>query len=48
MEEMWSDVLTKPLQGAKFLFMWAKLMNCSIDSHEPDGSLIGENISLAH
>jgi hypothetical protein len=33
---MWADVLTKPLQGLKFITMRAFLMNCSIDySKEP-------------
>ena len=30
-EQMWADVLTKPLQGAKFRLMRAFLMNCPID-----------------
>ena len=33
-ELMWADVLTKPLQGAKFRLMRAFLMNCPIDYHE--------------
>lgn len=33
-EGMWADVLTKPLQGAKFRLMRAFLMNCPIDYHE--------------
>ena len=33
-ETMWADVLTKPLQGAKFRLMRAFLMNCSTDYHE--------------
>ena len=35
----WGDVLTKPLQGAKFCLMHAFLMNCPIDYHE-DQTLI--------
>ena len=31
---MLSDILTKPLQGAKFCEMRAQLMNCPIDYHE--------------
>ena len=31
---MWADVLTKPLQGAKFRLMGAFLMNCPIDYSE--------------
>ena len=30
-EQMWADVLTKPLQGAKFCLMRAFLMNCPMD-----------------
>ena len=33
-EQMWADVLTKPLQGAKFRLMRAFLMNCPLDYHE--------------
>ena len=33
-EQMWADVLTKPLQGAKFQLMHAFLMNCPIDYSE--------------
>ena len=31
---MWADVLTKPLEGAKFRLMRAFLMNCPIDYSE--------------
>lgn len=38
-ETMWADVLTKPLQGAKFRQMRAFLMNCPIDYAElPESS----------
>ena len=33
-KHMWADVLTKPLQGAKFRLMRSFLMNCSIDYSE--------------
>jgi len=33
-EQMWADVLTKPLQGAKFCLMRAFLMNCPLDYSE--------------
>ena len=33
-EQMWADVRTKPLQGAKFRLMRAFLMNCPIDYSE--------------
>jgi hypothetical protein len=38
-ETMWADVLTKPLQGAKFRLMRTFLMNCPIDYHEETPSL---------
>ena len=31
---MWSDVLTKPLQGFKFWKMGAHLMDCPIDYYD--------------
>jgi hypothetical protein len=31
MEEMWADVLTKPLQGMAFRTMQAELMNCPVN-----------------
>ena len=33
-EQMWADILTKPLQGVKFRQMRAFLMNCSTDYYE--------------
>ena len=30
-EEMWADVLTKPLQGMAFRTMRAQLMNCALN-----------------
>jgi hypothetical protein len=33
-EQIWADILTKPLQGAKFCLMRAFLMNCPIDYSE--------------
>ena len=30
-DEMWADILTKPLQGTKFRIMRAFLMNCPLD-----------------
>ena len=35
-ENMWADVLTKPLQGMAFKRMQAELMNCSVDYEEDD------------
>ena len=37
-EEMWADVLTKPLQGSKFRLMRSFLMNCPLDYSETDSS----------
>ncbi len=33
-EEMWADILMKPLQGYKFCLMQAFLMNCPLDYSE--------------
>ena len=30
-DEMWADVLTKPLQGQKLRLMHSKFMNCDVD-----------------
>ena len=38
-ESMWADVLSKPLQGAKFRLMRAFLMNCPTDYSEETPSL---------
>jgi hypothetical protein len=35
-ENMWADVLTKPLQGMAFKRMQVELMNCSVDYEEND------------
>jgi hypothetical protein len=35
-EEMWADVLTKPLQGRSFRLMRSKLMNCSVDYEDQE------------
>ena len=35
-EEMWADVLTKPLQGMAFKQMRAELMNCSVEYQEDE------------
>jgi len=37
-EEMWVDVLTKPLQGRAFRLMRSKLMNCSVDYEDQEVS----------
>jgi len=34
-EEMWADVMTKPLQGTAFRVMRAELMNCDINCEDP-------------
>ena len=33
-EQMWADVLSTPLQGAKFRLMCAFLMNCPVDYYK--------------
>ena len=35
-EQMWADVLTKPLQGMAFKQMRAELMNCSVEYGEDE------------
>jgi len=35
-EQMWADVLTKPLQGMAFKRMRAELMNCSVEYEEDE------------
>ena len=34
-EEMWADIMTKPLQGAAFRVMRAELMNCNVNYEDP-------------
>ncbi len=34
-EEMWADILTKPLQGMAFQAMRVQLMNCPINYEDP-------------
>ena len=34
-EEMWGDIMTKPLQGIAFQLMRAKLMNCNVKYEDP-------------
>jgi len=45
-EQMWADVLTKPLQGSAFRQMHAFLMNCPIDYAEDIQFLQSDNPSL--
>ena len=35
-EEMWADIMTKPLQGTAFRAMCAKLMNCLVNYKDPE------------
>ena len=35
-EEMWADIMTKPLQGTAFRVMRAKLMNCPVNYEDPE------------
>ena len=34
-EEMWADIMTKPLQGTAFRVMRAELMNCPVNYEDP-------------
>jgi hypothetical protein len=34
-EEMWADIMTKPLQGTAFRVMRAELMNCDVNYEDP-------------
>jgi hypothetical protein len=45
-EEMWADVLTKPLQGSKFRTMRAFLMNCPLDYSQDLSHLISKPASF--
>jgi hypothetical protein len=48
-EEMWADVLTKPLQGIKFMKMRAFLMNCPVNySEEPTSNPISAPFCKKH
>ncbi len=46
-EEMWADVMTKPLQGTAFRTMRAELMNCPVNYEDPaeDDGTTNESIS---
>jgi hypothetical protein len=46
-EQMWADVLTKPLQGPKFRSMHAFLMNCPINYFEKPPFIPSPNPTLA-
>ena len=35
-EEMWADIMTKPLQGTAFRVMRAKFMNCPVNYKDPE------------
>ncbi len=43
-EEMWADVLTKPLQGMAFQTMQAELMNCPVNYEDPPEEKVGEDM----
>ncbi len=46
-EQMWADVLTKPLQGLKFRIMRAFLMNCPIDYTDTPDTLPSSKPTLS-
>ena len=37
-EEMWANIMTKPLQGTAFRVMQAELMNCPVNYKDPEVS----------
>jgi hypothetical protein len=43
-EEMWADVLTKPLQGMAFQTMQAELMNFPMNYEDPPEEKVGEDM----
>ncbi len=43
-EEMWADLLTKPLQGMAFRTMRAELMNCPVNYEDPPEEKVGDNM----
>jgi len=44
-EEMWADVMTKPLQGMAFRKMRAELMNCPVNYKDPE-EVIAEDANI--
>ena len=45
-EEMWADIMTKPLQGTAFRVLRAELMNCPINYEDPPEE-VGKNLKRA-
>ncbi len=49
-EEMWADIMTKPLQGTVFRVMRAELMNCPVNYKDPkvsnDTHEVGHTVSV--
>jgi hypothetical protein len=43
-EEMWADILTKPLQGMAFQPMQAELMSCPVNYKDPPEEKVGEGM----
>ena len=46
-EQMWANVLTKPLQGVKFCLMHSFLMNCLVDYCDEPPFILSSNPTLA-
>jgi len=43
-EEMWADIMTKPLQGTAFRVMRAELMNCDVNNEDPPEDKVAQPI----
>ena len=46
-EEMWADIMTKPLQGMAFRTMRAELMNCPVNYEEPEEDVEEDNFPIS-
>jgi hypothetical protein len=46
-EEMWADIMTKPLQGMAFRTMRAELMNCPVNYKEPEEDVEEDNFPIS-
>ena len=46
-EEMWVDIMTKPLQGMAFRMMRAELMNCPVNYEEPEEDVEEDNFPIS-
>jgi hypothetical protein len=46
-EEMWADIMMKPLQGMAFRTMRAELMNCPVNYEEPEENVEENNFPIS-